>query len=152
MNSMCLLCLMAYKKENHKNYKELTNVCHIADLISLTDWVEDSIPYTLPTALNRLRVIWASVLRIILSLVNNFFHNNNLAWSIRYDKGKERQNYCNGFTLTTWEDTTETVIPNYSKFPITRFTQNQVFTDICECRQAVCFEQMYSRHLMTAFA
>jgi len=26
-----------YKKESHKNYKEPTNVWHIADLISLTD-------------------------------------------------------------------------------------------------------------------
>jgi len=47
----------------------------------LSDWLSGRLYpiYTLSTALNRLRVICANVLRIILSLVNNFFNNSTTA-------------------------------------------------------------------------
>jgi len=38
---------------------------------------------------------------------------------------------------------TETVIPNYSNFPVIRFTQKRVFTAVCECNDCYCY--MYVR-------
>jgi len=44
-------------------------------------------------------VMQMSMITSILSLRNNFFHNINLLWSTKQDKGKELQNYRNSFTL-----------------------------------------------------